>query len=74
MQVDAKVLVAKEIAESFPARPDRVRECMTQAEAAMKALAAERRRHLSGLPRLDDMRETGLGFMELRFVADTESD
>jgi hypothetical protein len=47
---------------------------MDEAQAAMTELAAERSRHLSEPPRLDDMRRTGLGFVELRFVADTESD
>lgn len=74
MQVEATALVSREMAESFPSHPERVREVALEAEAAMREKAAERNRHLSAAPRLDDMRDTALGFVELRFVADTESD
>lgn len=73
-QVTASLHVASDVAATFPSRPDRVKEAMDAAEAAMKDLAAERRRHLASAPKLTDMRDTSLGFVELTFVADTESD
>lgn len=74
MQVQATMHVATEIAESFPSRPDRVQEAADAALDAMRDLAAERNRHVSEVPRLADIRDTKLGFVELTFVADTESD
>ena len=74
MRIGATLLVTREIAESFPTRPDRVEECVTQAAEAMGNLAAERHRHLTGRPELTDTRDTELGFVELTFGADTESD
>ena len=69
--VEAKVLVTEEIAQSLPSRPDRVRECMNAAEQAMNEQAAERNRVISHAPKFSDSRPTGLGYVELTFVADT---
>jgi hypothetical protein len=70
-QIEAQVLVTDEIAQSLPLRPDRVRECMNAAEQAMNATAAESGRQIAHAPRFSDSRSTGLGFVELTFVADT---
>lgn len=76
MQISAQVPVTKEIAASFPSRPDRVVEARNAAEDAMKQAAAERHRHVSTLPELTDISEHELmvGCVVLTFVADTESD
>jgi hypothetical protein len=73
MQVECKVLVKDEIAASFPSRPDRVRECMVEAEQVMTVTAKERGRHLSEPPRFTDARPTGLGLVEITFTAATET-
>ena len=73
MQVEAKVLVTEQIAQSLPAHPERVQECMLEAEQAMNELAGERKRVTSEPPRLIDSRKTGLGYVELTFHADTRS-
>jgi len=65
------VLVSDEIAQSLPSRPDRVRECMNAAEQAMNAEAADAGREIAHAPKFSDSRSTGLGFVELTFVADT---
>ena len=70
-QIEAKVLVSEEIAQSLPGRPDRVRECMNAAEQAMDEEAAVDGRRIAHAPKFSDMRPTGLGFVELSFVADT---
>lgn len=70
-QIEAKVLVADEIARSLPSRPDRVRECMNAAEQAMNETAADEGRTIAHAPKFSDSRSTGLGFVELIFVADT---
>ena len=69
--VEAKVLVADEVARSLPSRPDRVRECMNAAEQAMNETAADKGRVIAHAPKLVDQRSTGLGFMELTFQAET---
>ena len=69
--IAAKVLVSEEIYLSLPSRPDRVRECINGAEQAMTEIAAEAGRVISETPRLVDQRQTGLGFVELEFHADT---
>ena len=74
MQVSAKVLVTKAVAQALPSRPEWVRECMDQAEVAMNELAAKRHRHISTPPQLADARDTSLGFVELVFFADTAAD
>lgn len=71
MQVEAKVLVAEKVAASLPSHPERVQECMLEAEQAMNALAAERHRITSEPPRLIEHRSNGLGFVELTFHAET---
>lgn len=71
-QIEAKVLVTEEIAQSLPKRPDRVRECMNAAEQAMNEEAAVEGRRISHAPKFSDMRPTGLGYIELTFFADTE--
>lgn len=73
MQVEATMHVKTEIAETFPSRPDRVQEAADAALDAMRHLAAERHRRVSAAPQLAEVRDTKLGFVELRFVADTES-
>lgn len=70
-QIEAKVLVADEVARSLSSRPDRVRECMNAAEQAMNATAAESGRQIAHAPKFSDSRSTGLGYVELTFVADT---
>jgi len=70
-QIEARVLVTDEIAQSLPSRPDRVRECMNAAEQAMNAEAADAGRAITHAPKFSDSRSTGLGFVELTFVADT---
>jgi len=70
-QIEAKVLVSEEIAQSLPSRPDRVRECMNAAEQAMDEEAAVDGRRISHAPKFSDMRATGLGYVELTFFADT---
>lgn len=74
MLAEAKLMVSKEIAESFPSRKDRVEECARQAAATLTELAAERSRHLSARPALVDMRDTQLGFVELTFQVETAAD
>ena len=74
MQVSASMHVEKQIAEQFPQRPDLVQEAADAAMTAMAETAAERRRHVSEAPRLTDVRDTQFGYVELTFVADTESD
>lgn len=74
MQVQAQMHVEQSIAEQFPARPDLVQQAADAALEAMRATAAERNRHVSEAPRLSDVRDTRLGYVELTFVADTESD
>lgn len=69
--VEAKVLVAEEIALSLPNRPDRVRECMNAAEQAMNETAADKGRVIAHAPKLTGQRSTGLGYVELTFQADT---
>jgi hypothetical protein len=73
-QVQASLHVATDIAETFPSRPDLVQQAADAALEAMRELAGERNRHVSEAPRLADMRDTKLGFVELTFVAETESD
>lgn len=72
--IEATVLVSQEIAEGLPSHPEWVRECMTAAEDGMAPVAAERHRHLSEPPRLVETRDTALGFVELRFEAETAAD
>jgi hypothetical protein len=74
MQVQAQMHVEKAIAEQFPSRPDYVKQAADAALEAMRETAAERNRHVSEAPRLADICDTRLGFVELTFVADTESD
>lgn len=74
MQVSAQMHVDQDVAAQFPQRPDFVKQAMDVAEEAMTKIAAERNRHLSSPPQLTDTRDTRLGFVELTFVADTESD
>lgn len=74
MQIEAKVPVSREVAESLPGRPDLVEMVTLEAERAMSELAKERHRHLSDRPRYVDARDTELGFVELTFTADTEAD
>lgn len=74
MELEAKLLVAREIAESLPSRPDRVENMIAEAEAAMVTKAKERHRHLRERPRYVDARDTALGYVELTFAADTEAD
>lgn len=74
MQVQASMHVETKIAEQFPQRPDLVQQAADAALEAMREMAAERHRHVSEAPRLSEMRDTNLGFVELTFVADTESD
>lgn len=69
--VQAQVLVSEEIYVSLPKRPDRVRECAEAAASAMNATADERGRVISETPRLVEQRQTGLGFVELTFRAET---
>jgi hypothetical protein len=45
-----------------------------EAMKAMAATAAKRNLHVSEAPRMSEIRDTGLGYVELTFVADTESD
>lgn len=70
-QITASLHVSSEVAESFPARPDRVRECRDAAEVEMDKVAAERGRQLTGAPELSDIRDTKLGYVELTFLAET---
>lgn len=74
MQVQASMHVETKLAEQFPSRPDLVQQAADAALEAMRETAAERRRHVSEAPRLSDIRDTRLGYVELTFVADTESD
>lgn len=74
MQVSAKVLVTKTIAEALPSRPDFVKQCMDSAAESMNELAAERHRHISTPPQLADARDTQLGYVELTFFAETVAD
>lgn len=74
VQVTATATVDKAIAEQFPQRPDLTAQAASEVEARLRELAAERNRHLSERPQLTDLRDTGLGFVELTFVADTEAD
>ena len=71
MQAEAKVLVTEQIAESLSSRPDRVQECMLEAEQAMNEFAADDGRTTSEPPRLVSHRKNGLGFVELTFHAET---
>lgn len=70
-EIAAAVLVTREIAESLPSRPDRVQTCRTEAETAMNETAIERGRKVSEAPRFVDARDTGLGYVELTFHAQT---
>lgn len=72
--VEAKVLVTKQIAEGLPRNPEWVRKCMAEAEASMNELARERGRHVSAPPRFADSRDTRLGYVELLFTAPTVAD
>ena len=74
MQVQASMHVETKIAEQFPQRPDLVQQAADEAMKAMTETAAERNRHVSEAPRLTDVRDTKLGYVELTFTADTESD
>lgn len=74
MQVQAQMHVETAIAEQFPRRPDFVKQAADAALDAMRETAAERNRHVSEAPRLAEVRDTKLGYVELTFVADTESD
>lgn len=74
MQVSAKVLVTKTIAEGLPSRPDWTKKCMDEAAASMNELAAERHRHITAPPQLADARDTRLGYVELTFFAETAAD
>ena len=74
MQVTASMHVETKIAEQFPARPELVQQAADEALKAMRELAAERHRHVSEAPRVSEIRDTGLGYVEMTFVADTESD
>lgn len=74
MQVEASMHVETKIAEQFPQRPDLVQQAADAALEAMRETAGERKRHVSEAPRLTDVRDTKLGFVELTFVAETESD
>lgn len=74
MQVSAKVLVTKDIAEALPSRPDFVKKCMDEAATSMNELAAERHRHITAPPQLSDARDTQLGYVELTFFAETAAD
>ena len=74
MLVQASMHVETKIAEQFPARPDLVQQAADEAMKAMTETAAERNRHVCEAPRMSEIRDTGLGYVELTFVADTESD
>ena len=74
MLVQASMHVETKIAEQFPARPELVQQAADEAMKAMSATASERNRHVSEAPRVSEIRDTGLGYVELTFVADTESD
>ena len=71
-EVQAKVLVTKDIAEGLPTHPEWVRQCMDSAETSMNELAQDRGRKVSQPPRFVDARDTRLGYVELTFVAPTE--
>lgn len=75
MEIAATVMISKAIAEGLKANPDHVTECLREAEAAMNAKALERRRIVSGTPRLHDVRDSALSkdLVELRFLAPTRS-
>ncbi|MCK9597800.1 MAG: hypothetical protein M0R06_02090 [Sphaerochaeta sp.] len=70
-RIACKVLTPNAIAVTFPQRPDRVSEAMSEAAEAMEERAAERGRTISEPPRLMSMRPTALGFVELTFESET---
>ena len=74
MQVQASMHVETKIAEQFPSRPELVKQAADEALKAMSETAGERNRHVSEAPRLTDVRDTRLGYVELTFTANTESD
>lgn len=74
MQVSAKVIVTKKIAEGLPSNPEWVKRCMDEAATSMNELAAERHRHIAAPPQLADSRDTRLGYVELTFFAETAAD
>ena len=75
MEIAAIVLVSKAIAEGLKANPDHVAECLREAEAAMNAKALERRRIVSGTPRLHEVSGSSISkdLVELRFLAPTRA-
>lgn len=70
--IEATQLVEKKIAERLPAQPGWTRQLADSALEVMNELAAERGHKVSSAPRLADARDTRLGYVELRFVADTQ--
>jgi hypothetical protein len=70
-EVFAQVLVAREMAQALPSNPHLVQKCRTEAEEAMNAQAIERGRKVGEAPRFIDARDTGLGYVELTFHANT---
>lgn len=75
MEIAATILVSKTIAAGLKANPDHAAECLREAEATMNAKALERRRIVSGMPRLHDVRDSSLGkdLVELTFRAPTRA-
>ena len=75
MEIESTLLVNKAIAAGLKSNPAHVSECLREAEAAMNAKALERKRIVSGLPRLHDVRNSALtkDCVELTFRAPTRA-
>lgn len=75
MEISATILVSKTIAAGLPKNPAHVEECIREAESAMNVKALERRRIVSGRPRLVEIRDSAIAKdqLELRFQAPTRS-
>lgn len=75
MEIAAKIIVTKAIAEGFQAHPEHVEECVREAEATMNVEALKRRRMVSERPRLVDIGQSTFGddLLELTFHAQTIS-
>ena len=75
MEVESTLLVSKAIAEGFKRNPQHVQECLREAEASMNVVALERRRIVSAVPRLHEVRGSSVGrdLVELTFRAPTRA-
>jgi len=75
MEIAATILVTKAIAANLKANPDHVQECIREAEATMNTMALQRKRVVSGTPRLHEVRSSALSneLVELTFRAPTRA-